>query len=776
VTSTDAPQVQATYADHSVPLDEAEQNLREAIAGFETTMREWRDRRATSLVFEPPINVIKIGTGGGKTHEAAAKIAVWLPRGWRIVVAVPNHKLARQVAQTIGAHRLNVEIYRGYTQPDPSAREHKMCRNLPAYEAASDLGVSIRGAVCDRRSDDDPLDRHRCDFIDVCGYWQQQELKPDIWVITHATLLFERPDFIDELDGLVTDEQFFNGGIGKQAEDEDDEGKLGKSQKTNVAALRKRKIEACNDKEQDFLTRLRYRLFDAVRSNGDGYLTRQALLDAEISAKDARRAAVLEQRRVTPKVLTPGMAESKLKDQVTHHKNPNKRARAAGSMWDEIANFLALDHPESGRLKVAGDEITVTRHRPVHQTWRAPTLVLDATAPSPWILQQAIFGDSAWRRDNVTVTDIAIKRPDCVHVRQILEAPVAKKKLGLVSFAGAKPENERDVLRHIKMRAALAAPDKIGLISYKQFIEKISDRLPANVITMWFGALSGRNDMERVAGLIIVGQPTPKPADVENAAEVFTGQPITARVAEHWFPWVDGGIARADGGVVAIKAPRHPDPIVEEFRWQVTEAGLIQADGRMRSVRRTESCWVDILSDIPLPSPADEVVKWKDVCPGAEADMAAEGVILTNTRDAWTVFGVKDHQARKVGNCVGLCNNNYITETHTVSLEGSVEKRTQWSPVRFRYRRGSRGPKSEGLFLPAILPERDLKTWLTDKLGKLASLEIEPRTIWHPTGLVAREPAGMPLGEVLQVVGWHWVELAEADDDEQESEPTPGTT
>jgi hypothetical protein len=34
----------------------------------------------------------------------------------------------------------------------------------------------------------------------------------------------------------------------------------------------------------------------------------------------------------------------------------------------------------------------------------------------------------------------------------------------------------------------------------------------------------------------------------------------------------------------------------------------------------------------------------------------------------------------------------------------------------------------------------------------------------------------MPLGEVLQVVGWHWVELAEADDDEQESEPTPGTT
>ena len=71
-----------------------------------------------------------------------------------------------------------------------------MCRNLPAYRVACDLGVSIRKAVCDRRSDDDPLDRHRCDLFDHCGHERQRELKPDVWILTHATLLYERPDFI----------------------------------------------------------------------------------------------------------------------------------------------------------------------------------------------------------------------------------------------------------------------------------------------------------------------------------------------------------------------------------------------------------------------------------------------------------------------------------------------------------------------------------------------------------------------------------------------------
>lgn len=750
-----ASQVQASYPDRRVPLDIGERRLKEAVAGFETVMREWRDIRTapskTRIVLDPPVRVIKIEAGGGKTHETAEKIAVWLRRDWRVAVAVPDHKLAQQVARTIGSHGVSVEIYRGYTQPDPCASEHKMCRNLPAYKAACDLGVSIRSAACERCDEDGKI--VRCDFINDCGRERQRDLKPDVWVLTRATLLYERPDFIGELDGLVIDEKFFDGGIGrKESDSEDDEVTIGKSQTIDVATLLRAKIEGCNDEEDDFLTTMRHRLFDAVISNGNGFLSLHAVKDAGISADHASKATVLEQRRVTPKVLTPGMADYDLKSIVRRHKSRNKDARAIGAVWEEIETLLGLEREASGRLTVAGTKITVAQHRPVHPSWHTAILALDATAASSDVLVRALFGDVPCP-DSVKTDDIAIRWSDCVHVRQVLGAPVAKNKVGLVPVKGEKPDNEQDLLRFIRWRAAVAAPAQIGLISYKQFIEKISDRLPANVIPLHFGALAGRNDLERVRGLVVVGQNTPKPADVEHAAAVLTGLPV-GTVADYRFPHIDGGIALADGGVVATKnVPRHPDPIVEEMRWQVTEREQIQAVGRLRPLRRSERCWVDILSDIPLPLRVNEVVQWGEVRRGAEADMAFEGVILSNSRDAFSVFGVKNHQARKVGNCVGLSNIDYITETNTVSLDGSVEKRTQWSPVRFRYRRGERGPKSGGLFLPAIMAQHKLQAWLEKRLGASVSLEIERRTIEHPTQLAEWQPETMPLGELVRVFG-----------------------
>lgn len=49
---------------------------------------------------------------------------------------------------------------------------------------------------------------------------------------------------------------------------------------------------------------------------------------------------------------------------------------------------------------------------------------------------------------------------------------------------------------------------------------------PANVLTGHFNGLSGRNDMERVAGMIVVGQTTPSLLAAESEASVLTGVPI----------------------------------------------------------------------------------------------------------------------------------------------------------------------------------------------------------------------------------------------------------
>jgi hypothetical protein len=135
-----------------------------------------------------------------------------------------------------------------------------------------------------------------------------------------------------------------------------------------------------------------------------------------------------------------------------------------------------------------------------------------------------------------------------------------------------------------------------------------------------------------------------------------------------------------DGSIVAKNVERHTHPIAEELRWQVTETGVIQAKGRARALRRKESCWMDILNDVVLPGTVNEAVDWKkDVKPGAEADMAAAGVILTNNRDARKAFGLSKDDAEAVRNCPAFSIDNLYRKTRTVISNGAIEKRT---PVR----------------------------------------------------------------------------------------------
>jgi hypothetical protein len=217
-----------------------------------------------------------------------------------------------------------------------------------------------------------------------------------------------------------------------------------------------------------------------------------------------------------------------------------------------------------------------------------------------------------------------------------------------------------------------------------------------------------------------------------------------------------------EGPAIPATVESHPDPFAEAVRWDATEGELVQAIGRLRGPRRNSLCFLDILSDVVLPITADEVIEWDAVCPKAEADMMVEGVVLMNVEDAKKAYRMKEHQARGVG---GFLNRLHIKET------------TDSSPVRkFTSKKAGPGQKVyEGYLLPAILPERELQTWLEKRLDSSVSLEVERRNIWMG-GVVEREPAGMPLGELMGVIGGWLGESAECDDHEQESEATPGTT
>ena len=116
---------------------------------------------------------------------------------------------------------------------------------------------------------------------------------------------------------------------------------------------------------------------------------------------------------------------------------------------------------------------------------------------------------------------------------------------------------------------------------------------------MHYGATAGRNNMEEVTGLIVLGRLAAPRKVVEDAASVFAGRPIGGD--GDWFEYETGGIRLADGTVRGVRMERHKDPIVEALRWQITEGNLIQAIGRLRPHRRGTPCWLDIVTDVPLP-------------------------------------------------------------------------------------------------------------------------------------------------------------------------------
>ncbi|MGY4428951.1 hypothetical protein ACVWWO_001428 [Bradyrhizobium sp. F1.13.1] len=707
--STKSGNLTATYPDRAVPLAEATTELRGALDDFEAQMKAWRiyrnqARLKSPLIHQkPPVWGVKIDAGGGKSFQSGRKVAAWTRRGWRLAYVVPRIDLGEDIALDLKSLGIKAQVYRGREQADPHAPDHTMCRNLPAAAAAIALGVSVRPAVCMRRIDG-PL--VQCPFATDCGYERQREAEPDLWIITSASLLYEKPDFLPELDGLVIDEKFHDNAVGDTTT-------------IDVAELWRAKIELCGDEEHDFLIGMRAKLLAVAKANGDGPLSRAVLEDEDhrIFSHTAERAATLEQRRVRPEVLQPGMKESGLNLALHNHSARNRLARDVGALWNEIALFLAFDHRQSGRISVTGRAFTLTPLRPFDPSWWAPVLALDATLTTPEILHAAVLGDEVAGVPGAAIVkaDITIQWPDHVHVRQVTGAPVSMGALGIGEKAKPHPRNERDILRYIRQRAALIAPERLGVISYLGIEERFRGRLPANVSWMHFGATSGLNDFETVAGLVVIGRWWLPPDKIEARASVFAGYPV--KPVGEFYRKRTGGIRMTEGPAAAFSVECHPDPFAEAVRRGVTEDELEQAIGRLRPHRRAAPCFLDLVGDVVLPLTVDEVVEWDAVCPGAEAEMMAVGVVFSNSRDAMKAFDLSKHDAERAKTAPESLNRNHIRDSGAVF------------PVRtFTYRKGgARGPASTGYYLPGILPGGvpALRVWLEERLGPLASLEVE---------------------------------------------------
>ncbi len=202
-----------------------------------------------------------------------------------------------------------------------------------------------------------------------------------------------------------------------------------------------------------------------------------------------------------------------------------------------------------------------------------------------------------------------------------------------------------DLMRLIRLRAALAFPRIVVVIAPQALVAKLAEiGLPENIETAHFGAVAGIDRWATAGGLICIGRLQPGPRIVEPLAGIVTGR-VTEALPEGetggaWYPRVEGGIRLASGEAVRVEHERHPDAVAEALRWQITEAGLIQAIGRLRALRRGPDApaFVDVVNDVPLPLSVGEVVSWDEAKVGAWAEMAPEGVLLESPADIMACF------------------------------------------------------------------------------------------------------------------------------------------
>ncbi|KMO15139.1 hypothetical protein SQ03_17765 [Methylobacterium platani JCM 14648] len=747
------PAAAPSYLDHRKTVAEAEAETRGVVDAFfgqhvpawkadreawEVSAEEAKERDQEAPAEPSPVSwAARVETAIGKTALAIAGAAQAAKGGQRIVYAAPMHSLLAELQERFAAQGVEARVYRGYTSADPDAEDAAMCLDLPAMQDARDAGGSIRAAVCERRVDGL---QYLCPFHALCGMQRQRQAKPQVWLIPHALLFQSRPSFIPKPDALVIDEGFTMGALPD------------KPARMSLDAIEQAPFERDDDgsvfsNAANDLQSARGALLRALRAHDeDGPLSREILLQRGVTKTVAANAYRLEWMRQREPGITPGMPPKARKAAAAAVAAHNKEMRLLAGLWAELRTFLEGSAAASGRLYLRYDreaECRVIERRSlgmVRTSWSAPALLLDATLPEPALLAP-VLGHPVEVR-----ADITARWSPYVRTRQIVGAPVTARKLGIIE--GKEFDMPRrsvvDLMRLIRLRAALAFPRIVVVIAPQALVAKLSEiGLPENVETAHFGAVAGIDRWATGGGLICIGRLQPGPRIVEPLAGIITGEVTEAlpegEAGSAWYPRTEGGIRLASGATVKVEHERHPDSVAEALRWQITEAGLIQAIGRLRALRRGPDApaFVDIINDVPLPLSVDAVVSWDEAKVGAWAEMAPEGVLLESPADIMACFPevAPTRQAAREAlppTMVVTSIRDITIDVTTIVTAGQNTPGTEVSGTpkhvgaivrQATYKRRGRYAPAKAILLPNA--PADFEGWLFDRLGALEWVRIE---------------------------------------------------
>lgn len=735
-----APEPHApTYPDAAVDVTAARVTLHEVIAGH--------------FAAGPGCRAVRVGTGIGKTATTARVLAAEI-RERRAVgdtssfaYAVPRHRLGDEVAELFRREGITAQVFRGRQAEDPSLAEtgRAMCWNLEAVKMAIEAGATVSTACC-RGDEPESGATSLCPAFHDCSYQRQLTARPDVWVIPHQ-MLFHAHATLGTPAGVVVDESFWQAGVMDLSPG------LTVDQLATVIERRWTSGAAIGT-----VKGYRHRLVQALRlQDRVGGVARRHLVAVGLTAQSCTTAIKAEWQLKATVQMWPGMTREQRKVEVSFS-GALRRVKDAIAVWTAARELLQCDDPDavSGRLLLAEATSPHGTIRVVHtrglraitQQWaEAPTLLLDATLPSPDLLRR-------FYPDVEVVAEVEARMPHA-RVRQVVGAPTAIGKLlgSTKPAAGGERREGADANRNLTSvyHAILARHVELGrprtlVVAQQQVAAALrAMSLPDDhhVAVRHFNALSGLDGFGDVGLLIVVGRVLPTVLDVEAMAGALTGvaavQTAIPKKGPRWYDRVDRGLRLADGTGVRVRADRHPDAMAEMVRWLVCEAELLQAIGRARGVNRSAATavHVDLWTDVALPLALDEAMPWWQVPAGRDAVMAFDGIVLdtpAHVAAAWPAAWTTEGAAR-------VWRSRARAGART-PIEGILYRGSCESSLRYQLHGAGHRPVT-GRYDPRVID--DPAGWLAARLAGVAPLawcEVDGERVQTRGGDTKRRAAG----------------------------------
>jgi putative DNA primase/helicase len=564
--------------------------VRNALSGFAERM----------AAREAPQLLLRMTVGAGKTRSAIEALPDLLTaaraagRRGPALFAHPRHALGDQIAADIRERHpyLHVAIWRGQEADNPDRPGKTMCEDLALVRAAKEAAFPPT---------------HPCGVCALqagCAYIQQAAVdQVDVWVAPQQ-VLFHRPfrgwPRVNSGNGssvpltpavVILDEGVAQAGLrGVEA-----------PLQLSLARMASQETPNLTGERRDNLLVFRQQAFGALMDQPAGHVFRDPLVQAGfqdvtgflgiVTASPTKEWAALEWDCHPQLDLSKGTDRAAVIAAYKEAKQDFTALRPRLALL--IGAFLRSGDTRSiniefvpeanlGKEQGTGPAVRLAWREDIDCAWTAaPMLFLDATGRAEVLRHWA---------PALEVLDVEVKAPH-QHVVQVVDRTFSRTML----TTPEKADRLADVLMVELAQAAGPVLAVCQLAVETLLRERVKAHggveqdaghyvFPSGAVLhlAHHGAVTGVNTWQRVATVVVIGQPATNRLDGERVAEVIAGRAVD-RVADDGSLWptVRAGVRMTDGTGRRIERQScHPDPLVEAWRWTITEGAALQALGR----------------------------------------------------------------------------------------------------------------------------------------------------------------------------------------------------